>query len=104
MAASLPEVLPLVQTRFSLPLQAELTPLAHSTAAILQAAGPVTGALVGEAGLRPRTRGGSGLEWFASLRLQAVQLPVLTLDPLLGQHHHSLPLLPAMVLLDWSLG
>ncbi len=97
-------LLPQLQTRFKLPLQAELTPLADASAALLQPAGPVTGALVGEAGLRPRSRGGSGFEWFASLRLQAVQLPVQVMDPLLGQHRLTLALLPAMTLLDWSLG
>ena len=57
-----------------------------------------------EAGLRPRSRGGSGFEWFAALRLEAVQLAVQVTDPLLGQHGQTLPLLPAMPLLDWSLG
>lgn len=97
-------LLPQLQTRFRLPLQVDLTPLAGDSAAILQAAGTCTGALVGEAGLRPRTRGGSGFEWFAALRLEAVQLPVQVTDPLLGQHRQTLPLLPAMTLLDWSLG
>ncbi len=104
LAVSLSELLPQVQCRFRLPLQAELTPLASDSAAILQAAGPVTGALVGDAGLRPRSRGGSGLEGLAVLRLEAVELPVQSIDPLLGEHSHRLPLLPAMVLLDWSLG
>ena len=93
-----------LQVRFRLPLQAELTPLADATAALLQSNGAVTGALVGEAGLRPRSRGGSGFEWFAALRLEAVQLPLLVLDPLLGSQTLLLPLLPAQTLLDWSLG
>lgn len=97
-------LLPQLQVRFRLPLQAELTPLAGDTAALLQSGGAVTGALVGEAGLRPRSRGGSGFEWFASLRLEAVQLPLLVLDPLLGSQTLLLPLLPAQTLLDWSLG
>ncbi len=102
--AQLPQLLPQLQARFRLPLLAEVEALASDSAAILQATGPVTGALVGEAGLRPRTRGGSGLEWFASLRLEAVQLPLQVNDPLLGEHSQTLPLLPAQTLLDWSLG
>ncbi len=105
-------LLPQLQTRFRLPLQVDLTPLASDCAAMLQAAGTgagksanaCTGALVGEAGLRPRSRGGSGLEWFAALRLEAVQLPLQVTDPVLGQHRQTLLLLPAMPLLDWSLG
>ena len=98
-------LLPQLQTRFSLPLQVELTPLASDSAALLCCgASACTGALVGEAGLRPRSRGGSGFEWFAALRLEVVQLAVQVTDPLLGQHSQTLPLLPAMALLNWSLG
>lgn len=96
-------LLPLT-TSFRLPLIAEAEPLAGDAGALLQAAGAATGALVGEAGLRPRTSGGSGWEWFARLRLEAVTLPVLLSDPLLGESAQTLPLLPAMPLLDWSLG
>ncbi len=96
-------LLPQLQTRFRLPLHCECEPLATDSGALLHANGAPTGALLGEAGLRPRLRGGSGLEWFASLRLEAVQLPVQLNDPLLGLHSRLLALLPAQTLLDWSL-
>ena len=89
---------------FRLPFTAELTPLASDTGTLLQAAGPVSGALVGEAGLRPRLSGGSGWCWYAQLRLEAGALPVQLLDPLLGRRTASLPLWSEQVLLDWSLG
>jgi hypothetical protein len=96
-------LLPLMVS-FSLPVVAELEPLAADTGALLQAAGAATGALVGEAGLRPRTSGGSGWEWFARLRLEPVTLPVLMSDPLLGESVQTLSLLPAIQLVEWSLG
>ncbi len=102
-APLLSAVLPLV-ANFSLPIVAEVEPLAGEDGALLQAAGPVTGALVGEAGLRPRTSGGSGWEWFARLRLEPVTLPVLVSDPFGGESAQTLPLLPAMQLIDWRLG
>lgn len=85
---------------------AELTlePLATDTGRLVQLAGPVSGALVGEAGLRPRTTGGSGWEWFASLRIEPVAVPLTITDPLLGNLSQTLPLLPALSLLEWSLG
>lgn len=102
-----PPLLPVMQAArlaFRLPFEADLVPLAADSAALLQAAGPCAGALVGEAGLRPRTSGGSGWEWFATLRVEAVSLPVAVLDPLLGRVTQTLALLPAQVLLDWRLG
>lgn len=88
---------------FRFPFEAELLPLATDSGALLQAAGPCTGALAGEAGLRPRTSGGSGWEWFAQLRLEPVALPVELQDPLLGLQRRVLALLPAATLLDWKL-
>ena len=64
----------------------------------------MTGALVGEAGLRPRTTGGSGWEWFAALRIEPVSVPLALTDPLLGSLHQTLPVLPALTLLNWNLG
>lgn len=101
-----PPLLPVMQAaqlRFSLPFEADLVPVAADSGALLQAAGPCIGALVGEAGLRPRTSGGSGWEWFATLRVEAVSLPVAVLDPLLGRRTQLLPLLPDQTLLDWRL-
>lgn len=98
----LPTLLPARQ-RFSLPWTAELTPLATDTGTLLQATGPCSGALVGEAGLRPRTSGGSGWEWFASLRLEAASLPLALVDPVLGVQRFSHRLWDEQPLLDWSL-
>ena len=98
----LPTLLP-CRSSFRLPFTAELTPLATDTGTLLLPAGPCTGALVGEAGLRPRTSGGSGWEWFAQVRLEAAQLPLLIADPVLGQRRFTHPLWEAQTLLDWSL-
>lgn len=98
-----PTLLPAKAT-FKLPFTAELTPLATDTGTLLQLAGPCTGALVGEAGLRPRLSGGSGWEWYASLRLEPAALPVLVLDPVLGTHQFEHPLWDMKSLLDWSVG
>ncbi len=90
--------------RWRFPAEITLDALATDAGRILQQAGPVTGALVGEAGLRPRTTGGSGWEWFAALRIEPVALPLSLTDPLLGTLHQTLPVLPALTLLNWSLG
>jgi hypothetical protein len=88
--------------RWRLPWVAEVVPMAGDAAALLQAAGPCRGALLGEAGLRPRSNGGTGLEWYASLRTEAVVLPMRRVDPLLGDQGFEQPLLPALELLTWS--
>ncbi len=101
-----PPLLPVMQpaqVQFRLPFLAEVTPLATDHGALLQAAGPCRGALVGEAGLRPRTAGGSGFEWFASLRLEPLLLPLAIVDPVLGAQDMVQPLWPARALLDWRL-
>jgi hypothetical protein len=101
-----PPLLPVMQaarTTFRLPFTAELTPLASDTGALLMAAGPCTGALVGEAGLRPRTSGGSGWEWFASMRLEAASLTLQRIDPVLGACTADRVLWPEQGLLDWRL-
>lgn len=90
--------------RWRWPFTLALEPLASDSAALLQSAAPVTGAIVGEAGLRPGTHGSSGWEWFVLLRLEPVQATLQVADPLLGQFATTQPLLPAMVLVDWSLG
>ena len=104
--AAEPPLLPMLlpcRGSFRLPFTSELTPLATDTGTLLLPAGPCTGALVGEAGLRPRTSGGSGWEWFAQLRLEAAHLPLLIADPVLGQRRFTHPLWEAQTLLDWSL-
>ncbi|MBA4178150.1 MAG: hypothetical protein C0505_16575 [Leptothrix sp. (in: Bacteria)] len=99
----LPTLLP-ARRSFSLPWVAEVTPLATEAGTLLQGGGPCTGALVGEAGLRPRTSGGSGWEWFATLRLEAGALPLTLVDPVLGVQRLTHPLWAEQPLLDWSLG
>lgn len=90
--------------RFRLPFVADLIPLAGDSGGVLQAKGPCTGALVGEAGLRPRVWGGGGFEWYAVLRVEPVAVPLLLVDPLLGVQQITQPLLPESMLLDWRLG
>ncbi|MDE1929823.1 MAG: hypothetical protein KGI36_21790, partial [Burkholderiales bacterium] len=97
------ELLLPARTEFEIPLVAELTPLAGDTGALLQAGGPLQGALVGSAGLRPRS-GGSGWTWFATLRLAAAALPLVVVDPVLGTRSVTLPLWPEQTLCDWSVG
>ncbi|MBT9494727.1 MAG: hypothetical protein IV107_20770 [Paucibacter sp.] len=86
------------------PFELSLEPVANDAACLLQQAGPLRGALVGEAGLRPNSKGGSGWEWFVGLRIEAVLAPLQWNDPLLGQAQQLLPLLPALKLIDWSMG
>jgi len=57
----------------------------------------------GACGLRPRADG-QGWQWFAQLRVEPVQAVLHVHDPLLGERELVRPLLPAMTLLDWSLG
>ena len=82
----------------------EFDPVAVDEGALWSQAGPCTGALVGEAGLRPRSTGGSGWQWFVRLDSEAVSIPLCLHDPVLGQTRQTLALLPATRLLDWSLG
>lgn len=82
----------------------EFDPVAVEQGALWSEAGPCAGALVGEAGLRPRTTGGSGWQWYARLDSEALAIPVCLHDPVLGQTRSTLALLPAVRLLDWSLG
>ncbi|MDP1534724.1 MAG: hypothetical protein Q8L92_14210, partial [Rubrivivax sp.] len=91
-----------VLARFRLRFEIEIEPLASDTGSLLQVAGAVLGSLVGEAGLRPRTSGGSGWEWFAGLRIEPLSVPLRVIDPLLGQTRFVQPLLPALTLVDWS--
>jgi hypothetical protein len=90
-------------TKFQLPLVLELESLAQDDLAVLDIAGPVTGQLVGSCGLRPR-ESGQGLQWFAKLAIEPVKVVLHLHDPLLGSQTRLQPLLPALTLLDWSLG
>lgn len=91
---------------FRFPLTLEVDPLAEPSAASLVAAAvpqALTGALVGECGLRPRTDG-PGHQWHFSLRLEPVTLVVDGMDPLLGRTRRQRPLLPEIKLVEWSAG
>lgn len=61
------------------------------------------GALVGEAGLRPRPDG-KGWQWYCQLKLEPAVLSMTMSDPLLGGSRTEQALWPALVLLDWSAG
>jgi hypothetical protein len=98
----LPSLMP-AQTAFELPLLAEITPIASDSGALLTAGGPCKAVLAGASGLRPRTSGGSGWEWFATLRLGAATLPLRVVDPVLGEATQTLALWPEQTLLDWRL-
>ena len=100
----LPEVLLAAAVRWSFDYRIEFDPLAVDEGALWSEAGPCTGAIVGEMGLRPRSGGGGGWQWFTRLDTQAVSVPVCLHDPVLGQTRLRLQLLPAMKFLDWSLG
>jgi hypothetical protein len=90
--------------RFRFPLQLQFDPIASDDGTMWSEAGPCTGALIGEAGLRPSLLGGGGWQWYARLSLEPVLAPVTVHDPLLGRTRRTLALLPAMQLLDWGLG
>jgi hypothetical protein len=85
------------------PFEADVVPLAAPDGALVDRAGPATGALIGRAGLRPCTSGRSGWEWFALLRLEAVALPVATVDPWLGARARVVELMPSRPLAEWSI-
>lgn len=89
---------------FRIPFHLDIDSLATAGAATVNASSACAGALVGEAGLRPRLEGGSGWQWFAQLRVEQVTVEVSLDDPLLGRNLKTLTLLPAMQLLTWSLG
>ena len=101
--ADLLAVIAPAQAKFRHPFVLELEALAQDELAVLGAASPVAGALVGACGLRQRPEG-SGLQWFAQLSIEPVAVKLQLHDPLLGQQDLVRPLLPALTLLDWKLG
>lgn len=96
-------VMPLA-TELRLPFTLTVDPIAHDDGLVWREAGPCTGALTLQAGLRPRLSGGSGWQWFVRAALEPVMAPLVLHDPLLGLTHRQLALLPALPLIDWSLG
>ncbi|MFL6661345.1 MAG: hypothetical protein ACJ8G7_04155 [Rhizobacter sp.] len=89
--------------RLRAPFELAFDPLASDDGTVWSEAGPCSGALVAEAGLRPR-QGGSGWQWFVRMQLEPVLAPVVVHDPVLGRTRRALALLPALPLVDWSLG
>lgn len=98
------EVMKAAVAHWRWPFVLGIEPQAADSAGLLQQLAPASGALVGEAGLRPCTHGSSGWEWYVQLRIEPVAVPLCTADPLLGDGVATLPLMPAMTLVDWSLG
>ncbi len=98
------DVLLPVAARWRFAWRIEFDPVAVEEGALWSEAGPCSGALTGEVGLRPRIAGGGGWQWYAKLDSEAVTAPVCIHDPVLGQTRRTLALLPALKLLDWSLG
>lgn len=89
--------------KFSLPLVLQVEALAQDELALLDATSAVFGSLQGSCGLRPRADG-PGLQWYAQLSVEPVSVKLKVLDPLVGSREHVHTLLPALKLLDWSLG
>ena len=88
------------------PFTLEIEPLAGAEPATLGASSgpsPVTGALVGECGLRPRADA-AGAQWFFALRMEPVSVSTETSDPMFGAAREIRPMLPALALVDWSAG
>jgi hypothetical protein len=91
------------QVQIKLPFSLVVETVATDGLAVATTAAPLTGAVVGACGLRPRGDG-VGWQWFARLAVEPVQAVLHVHDPLLGERRLVRPLLPAMSLLDWSLG
>lgn len=100
---ALPAAMQAAQVAFSFPLSLEIEPLATEDLAVLQASAAPLGAISGACGLRPKLDG-PGLQWFANLKVQAASVAFAVVDPLLGETRQTRAMLPAMTLLDWSLG
>jgi hypothetical protein len=88
------------------PFTLEMEPLAGAEPSTLTAASgpmPITGALVGECGLRGKSEGG-GLQWFFALRAEPLTIVTAISDPLLGTTRRTHRIIPALALVDWSAG
>lgn len=99
-SASMPPVDAKVTIRLPLVLQVDV---AASESACMVDASLVAGAVVGQCGLRPRPDG-LGWQWYARLAVEPASALCRVSDPLLGHLQWRRPLLPAMTLVDWSLG
>lgn len=88
------------------PFTVEVEPIVGSGIATLHALPTpeaALGAVVGEAGLRPRPDG-AGLQWYFTLRCEPSSVQLAVSDPVTGDSRHTRALLPALTLVDWSCG
>ncbi len=88
------------------PFTLEIEPLAGTEPSTLSAAAgpmPITGALVGECGLRARGDGG-GLQWFFALRAEPVTIVSESLRSGARRLAPDAQDLPGLSLVDWSAG
>lgn len=93
-----------VKTSWRFPFSLDLESVVQPGGAVLcEAPGSQLGALVGEAGLKPRADG-QGWAWFCTLKLEPALLAVRAMDPMRGHTVIEQPLWPATTLLDWCAG
>jgi hypothetical protein len=94
------------QRSWQFPFMLEVEPIATAELTTLSAAPAppaLLGSISGKCGLRPRPDG-AGSQWFCSLTLEPVTAVLVGRDPIIGAATHTIPLLPAMPLVDWSAG
>ena len=92
------------QIQFRQPFVLQVDAIAQADPpALAVVAAPLAGAVIGACGIRARKEG-PGLQWFCELQIEAVSAVLLISDPILGQTTVIRPLLPAMKLVEWSLG
>jgi len=87
---------------FRLPFVLQVDSVAAASVAMLDSS-PASGAITGQCGLRMRADG-AGLQWFAQMAVEPVHAHFRVHDPLRGVMSQSRRLLPALPLVDWSLG
>jgi hypothetical protein len=102
-APGLLETLLPIASSFKLAYKVEFESFAVEEAAMWSKIGTATGAVTAEIGLRPKLTSG-GWHWCARMASEAVTIPVSLFDPLLGQTHRTMQILPAVNLFDWSHG
>jgi hypothetical protein len=91
-----------LQSSIRQPFELSVRALADAGLAVLGCAAPPTGAITGAVGLEQRPDG-PGLRWFVRLNVEPVVAILRISDPMLGVQLLRQPLLPAQVLVDWSL-
>lgn len=98
-----PDALLPAQTRVVMPFELDMDPLAMPDLAASYPLQPVSGQLIAEGGLRVKP-GAGGCHWFLHIRIEPVATTLLVHDPVLGLISQPRPVLPALTLLEWSLG